>query len=160
MVGAVGRLLTGPPGTVLTAVLGMAGSTLLWWWTAHTLLRGHVRWRPLLPTALATGVGAAVYSAAASVWMPRVIDENVGQFGFVGVALSFVTWFVGFGFLLLIAASLGPALAEGDDRLGRWLARDGVLVPGAPAALPGPATPPRVLDRLRRSSAEAELTDS
>ena len=83
-VGAVSRVLVGPPGTVVTAVLGLGGSTLLWWWTAHTLLRGAVRWRPLLPTALATGIGASAYAVAASVWMPRVIADNVGQFGFLG----------------------------------------------------------------------------
>jgi membrane protein len=121
MVGAVTRVLTGPPGTVATLVLGLGGASLLWWWTAHTLLRGDVRWRPLLPTAVATGVGAAVYAAAASVWMPRVIAENVGQFGFVGVALSFVTWFVGFGFLILASVALGPAMCEGEGRVASWL---------------------------------------
>ena len=162
MVGAVSRVLTGPPGTVATVVLGLGGSSLLWWWTAHTLLRGEVRWRPLLPTAIATGVGAAVYAAAASVWMPRVIAENVGQFGFVGVSLSFVTWFVGFGFLILASVALGPVLSEGDGRVARWLRGPGdeVLTPGARPALPGPATPPRLVDRFQRSSDESELTDS
>lgn len=162
MVGSVSRVLTGPPGTALSVVLGMVGSTALWWWTAHTLLRGDVRWRPLLPTALATGLGSAVYAAAASVWMPRVIADNVEQFGWVGVSLSFVTWFVGFGFLILTAVALGPAIAEGDGRLARWVRGpdDDVLTPGAPAPLPGPATPPRLVDRFGRSSAESELTDS
>jgi membrane protein len=162
MIGAVSRVLTGPPGTVAAIVLGMAGSTGLWWWTAHTLLRGDVRWRPLLPTAIATGVGSALYAAAASIWMPRVISENVAQFGWIGVSLSFVTWFVGFGFLLLAAIALGPALAEGEGRLARWVRGpdDAVLTPGAPPALPGPASPPRLLDRFARSSDEAELTDS
>jgi membrane protein len=162
MVGSVSRVLTGPPGTAAAIVLGTAGSSVLWWWTAHTLLRGDVRWRPLLPTAIAMGVGSALYAAAASVWMPRVISENVAQFGWIGVSLSFVTWFVGFGFLPLTAIALGPALAEGDGRLARWVRGpdDGVLTPGAPAALPGPATPPRLLDRFARSSDEAELTDS
>ena len=131
-------------------------------WLAMMLLRGEVRWRPLLPTAIATGVVAAVYAAAASVWMPRVIAENVGQFGFVGVSLSFVTWFVGFGFLILASVALGPVLSEGDGRVARWLRGpdDEVLTPGARPALPGPATPPRLVDRFQRSSDESELTDS
>ena len=162
MVGAVSRVLTGPPGTAATVVLGLVGSSVLWWWTAHTLLRGEVRWRPLLPTAIGTGVGAAVYAAAASVWMPRVISENVAQFGFLGVSLSFVTWFVGFGFLILGSVALGPALSDGEGRVARWLRGpdDAVLTPGARPALPGPATPPRLVDRFQRSSAESELTDS
>jgi membrane protein len=156
VLGSVGRVLVGPPGTVFTLVLGLAGSTLLWWWTAHTLLRSQVRWRPLLPTALATGVGAGLYSTAASIWMPRVLDNNVAQFGFVGVALSFVTWFVGFAFVLVVAAALGPALSSGTGRVAQWLRgeADAVLVDGAPPELPGPASPPRLRDLLRGASAD------
>ena len=75
------------------------------------------------------------------------------QFGFVGVGMSFVTWFVGFGFLLVAAAALGPCLAEGEDPVARWLrGPDGeVLEPGAPAALPGPSVAPSLMDFLRRS---------
>jgi membrane protein len=156
-IGSVGRLLVGVPGTFATLVVGIAGSTALWWWSAHTFLRGHVRWRPLLPTALITGVGASLYAAAASIWMPTVLEGNVRQFGFVGVGMAFVTWFVGFGFLIVGAAAAGPALCEGDGRVGRWLRRDGVLTPDAPAALPGPETPPSLLDYLRRTRADTDL---
>ena len=40
------------------------------------MLRGEVRWRPLLPTALVTGVGSWVYTLAATVWMPRSIAKH------------------------------------------------------------------------------------
>ena len=112
-----------------------------------------MRWRPLLPTGLLVGVGSAAYAGAASLWMPKVLEGNVEQFGFVGVGMSFVTWFVGFGFLLVASAALGPCLVEGDGALASWLrAPDGVvLTPGAPPALPGPATAPSLLDFLRRS---------
>ena len=100
-----------------------------------------------------SGVGSAVYAGAAAIWMPKVLEGNVEQFGFVGVGMSFVTWFVGFGFLLVASAALGPCLVEGDGAVARWLrAPDGdVLAPGAPPALPGPATAPSLLDFLRRS---------
>jgi len=152
-VGSVAKVLTGLPGTLATVLLGVAGSTALWWWSAHTFLRGHVRWRPLLPTGLLVGVGSAAYAGAASLWMLKVLEGNVEQFGFVGVGMSFVTWFVGFGFLLVASAALGPCLVEGDGALASWLrAPDGVvLTPGAPPALPGPATAPSLLDFLRRS---------
>ncbi|MGD9954551.1 MAG: hypothetical protein AB7O74_15600 [Candidatus Nanopelagicales bacterium] len=152
-VGSVAKLISGLPGTVATVLLGVVGSTLLWWWTARTFLRGDVRWRPLLPTALLLGVGASAYAGAAAIWMPRVLEGNVEQFGFVGVGMSFVTWFVGFGFLLVAAAALGPCLAEGVDPVARWLRGpdDDVLEPGAPPALPGPAVAPSLLDFLHRS---------
>jgi membrane protein len=150
VLGAVTRVLSGPPGTVATLLAGLGASSALWWWTAHTMLRGQVRWRPLLPGALLTGVGGGVYAAAASVWMPRVLENNVRQFGFVGVALSFVTWFVGFSFLIVLATAVGPPLCEGDGAVARWLRGpdDDVLVTGAAPALPAPASPPRLRDLI------------
>jgi hypothetical protein len=71
--------------------------------------------------------------------------------------MSLVTWFVGFGFLIVGAAAAGPALADGDGRVARWLRHDGLLTPGAPEALPGPETPPSLLDYLRRDRADTDL---
>lgn len=162
LVGTLSRAVIGIPGTVLSIVVGVGASTLLWWWTAHTMLRGHLRWRPLLPTALVTGVGAGVYAALSHLWMPTVLATNVSQFGFVGVALALVTWLVGFSFVIVLGAVVGPSLAEGDDVAARWLRgpHDEVLVPGAPAALPGPASPTRLRDALRRERSTAELTET
>ena len=87
------------------------------------MLRGEVRWRPLLPTALLTGVGSWAYTLAATLWMPRAIARHYEQFGSFGIALDFVTWFTGFAFLVIGAAVLGPVLAEGDNVIGRWLRR-------------------------------------
>jgi membrane protein len=121
VLGVVARTLTGPPGTAAALVLGLVGSTFGWWWTAHALLRGDVRWRALLPTALVSGLGGSLYSTAASLWMPYVLESNVTKFGTFGVSLAFVTWFTGFAFLLVGGAALAPCLAEGDDAVGRWL---------------------------------------
>jgi len=159
MVGSVGRLVAGLPGTFLTLAVSVIGSTCLWWWSAHTFLRGHVTWRALLPTAVLTGTGAVVYAGAASIWMPRVLSGNVAQFGFVGVGMSFVTWFVGIGFLLVAAAALGPVLCEGDGAVARWLRgpHGSPLTPGAPAALPGPSTTPRLIDMIRRDPGTSDM---
>lgn len=142
------RVIAGPPGAVFVWALGLAGSVLAWWWTARLMLRGEVRWRPLLPTALVTGVGSWVYTLAATVWMPRMVAKQYEQFGSFGLALAFVTWFTGFAFLVTGAAVLGPALAEGDDVIGRWLraARPSPLEPSAAPSLPAPQRPMRLSD--------------
>jgi len=70
IVSAAHAVLPGPTGPVLTWMLGVIGTSALWWWTAHLMLRGEVRWRALLPTAIVTGVGSALYTMASSVWMP------------------------------------------------------------------------------------------
>ena len=118
------------------------------------MLRGEVRWRALLPTALVTGVGSALYTMASSVWMPTRVSQDFVQFGTFGIALAFVTWLTGLCFLVVGAATLGPALADGADAVGRWL-RSGeatALQPWADPALPGPVRPVRPSDAFGRGS--------
>src|SRR5664279_2161253 len=139
---------------VLTWVLGVVGTSALWWWTAHLMLRGEVRWRALLPTAIVTGVGSSLYTMASSVWMPTRVSNDFAQFDTFGIALSFVTWLTGLCFLLVGAAVLGPALTDGADVVGRWL-RSGeatALQPWAEPALPGPVRPVRLSDAFGRGS--------
>ena len=147
-------VLNGPTGAFLSWAIGLIATTGLWWWTAHLMLRGEVRWRPLLPTAVITGVGGAVYALAATVWMPTTVTHHFQEFGTFGIALSFVTWFTGLAFVIVAAAALGPALAEADDWLAHWLrsGRPTVLQDGAAASLPGPSRPVRLSDAFGRGS--------
>src|SRR4051812_17509293 len=145
---SVRRIVAGPPGTVTVWVVGVVAAVCSWWWTARLMLRGEVRWRPLLPTAIVTGVGVWAYTLAATVWMPRAVAKHYAQFGSFGIALDFMTWFTGFAFLVIGAAVLAPVLAEGDNVLGRWLltAQSSPLEPSARPSLPGPPRPPRLSD--------------
>jgi len=148
--GFIARVLTGGPGTALRLVVGLATSIGVWWWTAHTMLRAEVRWRPLLPGAVTTGVAMMAYVLASNYWMPQTVTSNSEQFGFFGVALSLVSWFVGVSFLIVAAAALCPVLVEGDGRIARWLkgpAGD-PLVEGARPALPGPTRRLTLIDAL------------
>jgi membrane protein len=142
------RIVAGPPGTVTLWVVGVVGAVFAWWWTARLMLRGEVRWRPLLPTAIVTGVGVWAYTLAATVWMPRAVAKHYAQFGSFGIALDFMTWFTGFSFLVIGAAVLAPVLAEGDNLLGRWLLTEqpSALEPSAAPALPPPPRAPRLSD--------------
>ena len=154
IVSAAHAVLPGPTGPVLTWTLGVIGTSALWWWTAHLMLRGEVRCRALLPTAIVTGVGSSLYTMASSVWMPARVSNDFAQFGTFGIALSFVTWLTGLCFLLVGAAVLGPALTDGADVVGRWL-RSGqatALQPWADPALPGPVRPVRLSDAFGRGS--------
>jgi membrane protein len=138
------RIVAGPPGTVTVWLVGVVGAVFSWWWTARLMLRGEVRWRPLLPTAIVTGLGVWAYTLAATVWMPRAVAKHYAQFGSFGIALDFMTWFTGFAFLVIGAAVLAPVLVEGDNVLGRWL-RSGQPSPLEPSAAPGLPAPPRAL---------------
>lgn len=148
--GVMARVLTGGTGGTLRIIGGLATSTLVWWWTAHTMLRGEVRWRPLLPGSLVCGAALLVYVLSSTIWMPRTVASNSAQFGFFGVALAMVSWFLGASFVIIAGAALGPVLVEGDGRLQRWLRRGeaSVLTPGALPELPGPTRRLRLIDAL------------
>ena len=102
------------------------------------MLSRHVRWRVLLPSAIATAVGASLYTASAAVWVPHSMIANQRQFGFFGVSMTLVSWFVGFCFIVVAAATLGPVLATDEGPIGRLVRGqdDTLLRPGAPASVP------------------------
>jgi len=145
-------VLQGFTGSMLTWVFGMIGSILLWWWTARLMVRGEVHWRALLPTAVTMGVGTAVYTLAASVWMPDVVASHFAQFGAFGITQSLVAWFTGLALLAVTAAALGPAIAEGNSGLARWMhaGHPTVLQDGAAPPLPAPTRPMRLSDAFAR----------
>lgn len=153
------NLIGGDIGAVGVWVAGVAVGTLLWWWTAWLMLRGEVRWRPLFPTAVFTAAGISLYAAAADVWMPFTVTDNFRQFGAFGVALSFVTFFTGMAFVVVIGAVLGPVLAEADDPLGRWLRHGAAspLMPTAAPPLPGPRRPMRLSDGFGGDSSDVHV---
>ncbi len=128
-------------GVVLWALLALAVTIGLWWFTAWLLLLGHVRVRVLASTGVITGLALAVFGLSASVWMPEVVTSNETQFGFFGVALALVTWFSGASICVLVGACAGPALAEDPGLLGRFIRGNdtGTLNAGAPPELPPPA---------------------
>ena len=116
------------------------------------MVRGEVRWRALLPTAIVMGVGGWLYTLTASLWMPADVASQYAQFGAFGIAQSFVTWFTGMAFLVILSAVLGPALADGDNPVARWMHGGTLTVvePHAEPALPGPARPMRLSDAFGR----------
>jgi hypothetical protein len=94
LLGGLRGALGGGLGFGLFAIVSMAVASGLWWFTAWFLLLGEVRARVLVPTGVITSIVTAGYAASATVWMPVVVTSNEAQFGFFGVALALVTWFV------------------------------------------------------------------
>lgn len=90
--------------------LQLCFNVLLWWWTAHFLLRGRVSWRALLPLATISAVLIVVLGMASNVLMPRYARTNLEQFGPLGVVFAIATWLVVFGGVLVLAAVVGRHL--------------------------------------------------
>jgi len=140
LLGGLRGALGGGLGFGLFAIVSLAVTSGLWWFTAWLLLLGEVRPRVLLPTGIITSIATAAYAVSATVWMPGVVTSNEAQFGFFGVALSLVTWFSGVSICILIGACAGPVLAEDPGWVGK-LVRGGesqTLTAGARPSLPPP----------------------
>jgi membrane protein len=135
---ALRRSFSGLIGNTLLVIVGFSVLVGLWWWTSYVMLRGQVRWRVLLPSALAMAVGMSIYTASAAIWVPRSMIANQEQFGFFGVSMTLVSWFVGVGFVIVASAALGPVLATDPGPVGRLVrgGDDALLRPGAPASEP------------------------
>lgn len=135
---ALNRAFSGLIGNTLMAILGFSALVALWWATSYVMLRRHVRWRVLLPPAIAMAIGTSIYTASAAVWVPRSMIANQQQFGFFGVSMTLVSWFVGVGFIIVASATLGPVLATDAGPIGRLVRgrEDTVLRPGAPESVP------------------------
>jgi len=153
--GGLGRIVFGIPGKTLIVVVQIL-ITFFVWWTVHWLmLRGEFYWRALLPPAVITAVLALGNTVAAGIWMPRSVVSNQKQFGYFGVTLSIVSWFVSLSFCIIVGAASGPVLAEREDWIGRWMRgpHGSVLKPGAPPSRPAPARTPNILDAFGRRGA-------
>jgi membrane protein len=151
---ALKRTFSGLVGASLVLAAGFLALVGLWWATSYVMLRGHLRWRVLLPSALAMALGASVYTAGATVWVPRSMIANQQQFGFFGVSMTLVSWFVGFCFVIVAAAALGPVLATDEGPIGRLVRgpQEGLLRPGAPPSVPFTGSPTPLWRGLAPSS--------
>jgi hypothetical protein len=141
LLGGLRGALDGGLGVGLFAIVSLAVTSGLWWFTAWFLLLGEVRARVLVPTGVITAVAMAAFAVSATLWMPGVVTRNDAQFGFFGVALALVTWFSGAAICVLIGACAAPVFAEDTGPVGA-LVRHGeaaTLIAGARPPLPPPA---------------------
>ncbi|MFF1279804.1 ribonuclease BN [Streptomyces sp. NPDC058299] len=133
--------------------LSTVSGVLFFWWGQRFLLGGQIRWRALLPGALATVIGLAGLRVFSSLVFTPLIVTNALSYGAVGTVLVVESWLIGVGFVIY-----GGAL------FGRWFCRhhwmpshydgpgygdDGPEpldhlpgAPGAPGELPGSSDGP------------------
>lgn len=99
-------------GPVLSTIVVVATGTAIWLMTPFLLLARRVPWRALVPTGAITAVGMAALSAASVIYMPRAIASSAESYGPIGIAIALVSWLVGVGFVLVVAAVIGAVLGE------------------------------------------------
>ncbi|MBC9729213.1 ribonuclease BN [Streptomyces sp. TRM68367] len=99
-------VVSGPARITLSLVTGV----MFFWWGQYFLLGGQVRWRDLLPGAIATVAGLiGLRSFSYFVFTPLIVDNAI-SYGAVGIVLVVESWLIGVGFVV-----------HGGALFGRWL---------------------------------------
>ncbi|MBB4665028.1 YhjD/YihY/BrkB family envelope integrity protein [Conexibacter arvalis] len=112
---AVRTWLNDHTGALVSLIVALASSAVLWLLTPFVLLGGRVAWRRLVPTALLTSLGMSALSIGSVVYMPQAIAESADRYGSIGIAISLVSWLVGIGFVLVFCAAIGAVLGGETD---------------------------------------------
>jgi membrane protein len=88
------------------------------WWTQHLLLGGRVGWRPLVAGAVAMTVGLYALRVGAQLTLSSAITVNFHRYGPIGVVFVLLSWFIGFGVVMLGGAVVGAELWEARHARG------------------------------------------
>lgn len=107
----------------LVAVLGDLGGTVLFFWASQRLLLGgRVRWRALLPGAVATAIGMLGLRVFSQVVFSPLIASNAVTYGPFGTVLVVQSWLVGVG-VVVYGGAIAGRLAH-EMRTSRQLSRE------------------------------------
>ncbi|GJF06189.1 YhjD/YihY/BrkB family envelope integrity protein [Pseudonocardia sp. D17] len=114
--GLSGPLVTGWVRAIVPIIIGLPIAIGWAWWTQHLLLGGRIGWRPLLPGAIAIGIGLLGLRIAASLYLSRSIVSHHREYGPLGIVFVLLSWLVAFGVVMLGGALLGVFLREHRQR--------------------------------------------
>ncbi|WUC77297.1 YihY/virulence factor BrkB family protein [Streptomyces sp. NBC_00536] len=112
-------------GTVLGTAGDLFGTCLFFWGSQRLLLGGRVRWRALLPGAVATSLGLLGLRIFSQLVFSPLIASNAVTYGPFGTLLVVQSWLVGVGFVVYGGALVGRLVHE--RRTLRRLYADGLL---------------------------------
>ncbi|MFF3929941.1 ribonuclease BN [Streptomyces hirsutus] len=98
-------------------------AVLFLWWSQHLLLGGRIRWRALLPGAVATVIGLLGLRVFSGLVFSPLIASNAVTYGLVGTVLVIQSWLVGVGVVVFGGALVGRLLYEELPRMAHTLKR-------------------------------------
>lgn len=104
-------------GPTARIAIALVLSYLLWIWTPYLLLGRRVERRALRATALLTASGMTAFGVASVFYMPRTIAASAESYGLIGIAIAIVSWLIGVGFVLVVAAAFGAVIADSSARI-------------------------------------------
>jgi membrane protein len=106
-------------GTVLVAVVALAGATAFWWFSMWLLLAGKLPWRELFPSALATGVCWVGMVVVFRLTMSSTIISDYRKYGPIGVVFAVMSLLIAIGVVLMLGALVGLAWREPHEPRSR-----------------------------------------
>jgi membrane protein len=109
-IAASGAIAAGPAGALLTGVIEFPLIFGWTWWTQHFLLAGRVRWRALVPGAVATTVALVASSVITAFWLSRAVTSNSDRYGPIGVVFVLMSWLTMFSLTMVGGALVGHTL--------------------------------------------------
>ena len=104
-------------GPTARIVVAFALSFMVWLWTPYLLLGRRVERRALRWTAVLTATGMTAFSVASIFYMPQSIAASAERFGMIGIAIAIVSWLIGVGFVLVVAAAFGAVISDSSARI-------------------------------------------
>ncbi|MGI8662132.1 MAG: YihY/virulence factor BrkB family protein [Acidimicrobiales bacterium] len=112
--GATAVTLTILPGWAapLGLLVSLGGYVALFWWTFKVLGSTPVGWRPLLPGAVAAGVGFQVLTTLGAWIVPITVARSSALYGSIGVVFALLAWLFFFGRLIVYASVLNVVVYE------------------------------------------------
>jgi membrane protein len=103
----IGRRFEPIGGEVTIAVSQFVLSVGFWWWSAHCLLAGQVRWRRLFPAGVATAVCYTGVGLYVRIWASWTIVSNENSYGPIGAMMTILATLVALGVAILLGAVIG-----------------------------------------------------
>lgn len=101
-----GRPETAQHGELL-AIPALVAVTGFWWFTMWLLLARRISWRELGPSAVATGIFWLAMCVVFNLTMSSTITSNYKKYGEIGVVLSFMSFLIAIGVVIILRAVLG-----------------------------------------------------
>lgn len=86
----------------------------LWLWSMKVLQNHSVRWRALLPGALAGALGLEVLKAVGAIYVPRAVASSSALYGSIGTVFAVLAWLLFFGRLVVYASVVNVVRWEED----------------------------------------------
>ncbi|MFI5618716.1 YhjD/YihY/BrkB family envelope integrity protein [Streptomyces sp. NPDC051567] len=99
-------------GIVVGTLVDLCGTCLFFWGSQRLLLGGRVRWRAMLPGAVATTLGLLGLRFFSQLVFSPLIASNAVTYGPFGTLLVVQSWLVGVGFVVYGGALVGRLVHE------------------------------------------------